>query len=184
VVSEDPRDRAIRPQRACVRFEAIDRNKSDAVDSIVWTSGRKKLDATILRLKDPVTDIAPLRPSTMPPTLDGNPRVYIIGYPGGGDLSISFQDNALLDHEAPPEGKPVDPAVCHLHYRAPTQKGSSGSPVFDPLLLEVVALHHAGGESMRRLNGKIDKWPANEGIWIQSILDGINDLARCRLPGA
>jgi S1-C subfamily serine protease len=171
VVSDDPKDRAIPPEEACIKFEAIDTNKNYGVDRILWNSGKDALDAVILRLKEPVTDIAPLRHTLRLPLLDGKQRVYVIGYPGGGELSISFQDNLLLDHEGPPDGTPADQSVCHLQYRAPTEKGSSGSPVFNASDWRVVALHHAGGQSMPRLNGKTEKWPANEGIWIKSILD-------------
>ena len=50
-----------------------------------------------------------------------------------------------------------------MHYRAPTEKGSSGSPIFNASPWQVVALHHAGGRP--------EEWPANEGIWIPSITD-------------
>ena len=104
----------------------------------------------------------------------GNARVYIIGHPRGGDLAFSFQDNELLDHEGPPDGKPQIEGVCRLHYRAPTQGGSSGSPVFDASLWEVVALHHKGGQiGMPKLNGKAGSYAANEGIAIGSIRDAV-----------
>src|SRR5688572_26582433 len=89
------------------------------------------------------------------------PRVYVIGYPGGRKQAFSLQDNDLLDHEAPPDGTPPDPAVRRLQYRAPTDLGSSGSPVFDASFWRVIALHHAGDKAMQRLNGKVDAWPAN-----------------------
>ena len=99
--------------------------------------------------------------------------MYIIGHPGGRDLAFSFQDNELLDHEGPPDGKPQIPGVCRVHYRA-TEGGSSGSPVFNSHLWEVIALHHKGGrEGVPRLNGKEGSYGANEGIGIQSIIAAI-----------
>jgi hypothetical protein len=80
------------------------------------------------------------------PALEQTARVYIIGHPGGRDLAFSFQDNELLDHEGPSAGKPQIPGVCRVHYRAPTEGGSSGSPVFNARLWEVIALHHNGGK--------------------------------------
>jgi V8-like Glu-specific endopeptidase len=81
----------------------------------------------------------------------------VIGHPKGGSLSFSIHDNVLLDHKAP-----------HLHYRAPTEGASSGSPVFNSQW-KLVGLHHAGSKDMRRLNGE-GTYAANEGIWIQSII--------------
>ena len=52
---------------------------------------------------------------TTPPS-----RLYVIGHPGGRDLELSLHDNHLLG--------------CNdrlLHYRTPTEAGSSGSPVFE-----------------------------------------------------
>jgi Trypsin-like peptidase domain len=87
-----------------------------------------------------------------PPTQDngaGDPdpshRLYIIGHPLGGQLSFSIQDNLLLDHEGPPGGIPGLAGRVLLHYRTPTEPGSSGSPVFEPVGWRVIALHHAGG---------------------------------------
>ena len=97
-------------------------NHATAPERIMWSSRCDKLDATILKLTEPVTGIEPLRATNLLPLLDGTQRVYVIENPGGGDLKISFQDNLLLDHEGPTAGTPVDPTVCHLHYRAPTEK--------------------------------------------------------------
>src|SRR5262249_9889865 len=99
-------------------------------------------------------------------------RVYIIGHAGRGDISFSFQDNELLDHEGPPDGQPQIPGVCRVHYRAATEGGSSGSPVFDHLQWRVIAMHHRGGR-LGRLNGKPGNYGANEGISIQSIIEAI-----------
>jgi V8-like Glu-specific endopeptidase len=95
--------------------------------------------------------------------------VYVIGYPGGRELAFSFQDNELLDHEGPPAGTPPIAGVVRLHYRAPTEGGSSGSPVFNEMW-DVIGLHHLGGKlGVSRLNGKPGTYAATEGIWIRSI---------------
>ena len=61
--------------------------------------------------------------------------------------------------------------VCRVHYRATTEGGSSGSPVFNATLWEVIALHHMGGKTgMARLNGDAGTYAANEGISLLSIV--------------
>ena len=57
------------------------------------------------------------------------------------------------------------PQPSRVHYTSPTQGGSSWSPTY----WQVIALHHSGDTHMFRLNGKDGTYPANEGIWIQSI---------------
>jgi V8-like Glu-specific endopeptidase len=85
--------------------------------------------------------------------------MYIIGHPGGRDLEFSLNDNRLI--------------ACNsqkLHYRTPTEGGSSGSPVFDPVGWEVVGLHHAGRLKMPKLNGPVGEfYEANEGVTILAI---------------
>ncbi|HVI77481.1 MAG TPA: serine protease, partial [Candidatus Acidoferrum sp.] len=88
------------------------------------------------------------------------PRMYIIGHPGGRDLEFSLNDNRLI--------------ACSdekLHYRTPTEGGSSGSPIFDPVSWQVVGLHHAGRTNMPKLNGPVGEfYQANEGIAILAIM--------------
>ena len=122
-----------------------------------------------------------------PPAKDAEgppPRVYVVGHPGGKELSFSFQDNELLGHEGNPNGKPRLSGVCRVHYRAPTEPGSSGSAVFDESLWEVIALHHAGSSfGVPRLNGEPGTYAANEGIAIESIVAAwISSAVGC--PGA
>jgi hypothetical protein len=164
----------IRPDEAEVVFEASGVQDPFPVQEIVWTSPVEAHDATLVRLARPVTGILPLPVARALPLLDEGPRVYVIGHPGGRELAFSFQDNELIDHEGPPAGKPPIPHVWRLHYRAPTEGGSSGSPVFNAGLWQVVALHHSGGRiGMRCLNGKPGTYAANEGISILSIAEAI-----------
>ncbi|HJQ33440.1 MAG TPA: trypsin-like peptidase domain-containing protein [Pyrinomonadaceae bacterium] len=91
-------------------------------------------------------------------------RLYIIGYPEGGDTEYSVYDNHLVackDHL--------------IHYRTPTERGSSGSPAFGPTGWSVVALHHRGKDKMEPLHGESDPYEANEGISILAIQE-----ASCR----
>jgi hypothetical protein len=155
-------------------FEAVDENKVYTVKEIVWTSPRERHDCTVLRLAEPVQGIVPLPLAKGLPLLEPSARVYLIGHPLGRELSFSLQDNALLDHEGPPAGKPPIQGVCRVHYRAPTEPGNSGSPVFNANLWEVIALHHMGGKTgMQKLNGEPGSYAANEGIALTSIVAGI-----------
>lgn len=174
VVNEHGACEGIPPAAAEIVFEAADPNQSYLVEQILWTSPVDRHDASLLRLKSPVTGIDPLPLAKALPVLEDTVQVYIIGYPGGRDLAFSFQDNELLDHEGTPAGKPQIPGVCRVHYRAPTEGGSSGSPVFNSDLWQVVALHHKGGKlGMPKLNGREGTYGANEGISMLSIRDAI-----------
>ena len=92
------------------------------------------------------------------PEFTPNFRAYIIGHPKGLEQpQFSLQDNLLLDYDG-----------SRLHYRSPTEPGSSGSPVFDSQW-QLIGLHHAGNVAMRRLNGKAGTYPANEALRIDAI---------------
>jgi hypothetical protein len=173
VVNQEGANEGIPPDRAEVVFEAVDERRPYLVDSrIVWSSPPHRHDATVLRLQDPVTGIEPLPIARGLPVVEPSAVVYIIGHPGGRDLAFSCQDNELLDHEGPPGGKRQIPGVSRVHYRAPTEGGSSGSPVFNADLWQVIALHHKGGKTgLQKLNDKPGNYAANEGISIQSIRD-------------
>ena len=170
---------SITPDQAEVIFEAADPARVHTVAKLLWCSPVKEHDACLLRLDAPPQGVPPLPLRTDLPALtvpDGQPppRVYIIGHPLGGELSFSFQDNELVDHEGPDAGKPQIPGVIRVHYRAPTQGGNSGSPVFDATAWQVLALHHmgSGARRMYRLNGKPDAgdYLANEGLAMRSLV--------------
>ncbi len=170
VINENGVSPGIRPRDAEVAFESVDSGRVYGVNRIVWSSGVDQCDACAVELSAPVAGIEPMPVDAELPALESKPRVYIIGYAGGRDLAFSFQDNEVLDHEGPPQGHPQIPGVCRVHYRAPTEGGSSGSPVFNDSW-EVIALHHKGGQiGMPRLNGLPGSYAANEGIAIQSLI--------------
>lgn len=174
VVNADGRSPGIRPDVAEVVFEAADPSKVYTVREIVWASPVQYHDAAFLRLDRPPAGIAPLPIAKALPTVEDRTRVYVIGYPGGRELSMSLQDNRLLDHDGPPDGKPRPADICRVHYRAPTEPGSSGSPVFDDLNWQVIALHRAGSKNpIATLNEKGGTYLANEGMAIISIQHGI-----------
>jgi V8-like Glu-specific endopeptidase len=154
VVSPTPNRWAIFPEDARGNFQVLG-EVFDVGDEVVWTSPPSALDATLLTLKGQPS-APPLclhkRPAVM---ADPAPRMYIIGYPAGRDLELSLQDNHL-----------VAASETLLHYRTPTEPGSSGSPVFEPDDWRVVALHHRGSREMPRIDGGEGTYQANEGIAI------------------
>jgi hypothetical protein len=69
-------------------------------------------------------------------------KAFVVSYPYGGGLSVSLDDNELLGEiESPAAAPPNGPDPAHiLRYRAPTQAGSSGGPVFNENW-EILAVH-------------------------------------------
>jgi hypothetical protein len=159
----------LRPDDVQVAFEAIDAKRHYRIKEILWESPIDRHDACLIRLEDmPTNEASAIPVARSLPVIEETAKVYVIGHPGGGELEFSFQDNALLDHEGPTNGMPAIPGVCRLHYRAPTEKGSSGSPVFNAAYWEAIALHHAGGV-LPELNRKPGTHLANEGVSLISI---------------
>ncbi len=174
------------PENVEIAFEAIDPDVRYEIAEVLCESPPEKCDFCLLRLTQPVKDAMPLTIGRALPALQvepPQPQVFVIGHPQGKELTYSFQDNEIIDHEGPAAGKPPNPAACRVHYRAPTEKGNSGSPVFNSLW-QVIALHHAGSKQMPRLNGKPGEQPANEGIWLQSIIEMIRGKMAPALEGA
>lgn len=174
VVSAHQDHHSLRPDEIVVVFEALNPRDEFRDLEIVWSSPSNELDACILRfsnqdqirLKNLAKDLQLYVPSKRLPTVTSCPsqRIYVIGHPNGGILQISLQDNLLLDHDG----------ISKVHYRTPTAGGSSGSPVFNQQW-GLIALHHAGSKEMPRLNGNPGIYEANEGIWIQAIIQKINE---------
>jgi hypothetical protein len=157
VVCDTPNATSIFPEDARVNFQALG-EVFEVEDEVVFTSPIIKLDATFLTLKgDPKAKPLVLHKKAMA-MCEPPPRMYAIGHPGGRDLEFSLQDNQLL--------------ACNerlLHYRTPTEKGSSGSPIFEPEDWRVVALHHKANQEMPRLDEQYGTYQANEGIAILAL---------------
>jgi hypothetical protein len=135
------------PRRSQIR-EILLSSRKDELDAIVAVLDHVPPGATTC----PVATEMPLMSSRRPP------RAYVIGHPRGLDRPmLSIHDNLLLDWD--------DRLV---HYRSPTQKGSSGSPVFTRDW-DLIGFHHYGDEQVAKLNGVDGFYPANEGIRIDRI---------------
>ena len=163
---------ALAAEQAEIVFEAVDPDRRYPVAEVLWESPEEECDAALLRVPGLGAPLQPMQLAKALPPRNQPARVYIIGHPGGRELSFSLQDNELIDHEGEEGGTPAIPGVVRVHYRAPTEGGSSGSPVFNASAWEVIALHHKGGMlGMPKLNGATGTYAANEGISLASIID-------------
>jgi DNA/RNA endonuclease G (NUC1) len=160
VIGPDTSDRypgSLRPEDATIHFQIQD--WKIPAGKIAFHSPVNELDATFLELPNlpPGATALPLDAGLL--KVDTPPqRLYMIGHPGGRDLEFSLQDNQLL--------AATDRLV---HYRTPSEGGSSGSPVFGPTNWKVVALHHAGRKDMPRLDGQAGTYEANEGVALAAL---------------
>lgn len=162
VVSTNPTDSGLAPNRVRANFQGL--KTSYEFGEIIWSSPQEHLDTTFLTIKgEPPAEPLPIDTNSVE-MCEPPPRVYIIGHPGGRDLEISLHDSHLV--------------ACNetlLHYRTPTEGGSSGSPVFGQEGWRVVALHHRGKSDMPRIDGKEGTYEANEGISVSAIKNAIQD---------
>jgi len=153
--------KAIQPEDVFLAFRGLEDYAEPGVRvrRVLWSSPPNELDATIVEPEQLPAGVLACPLARNLPLLDADPRerVYVIGHPlGRPDLQLSILDNHLLDYDA-----------ILLHYRAPTEPGSSGSPVFNKRWA-VIALHHSGDNEMPRLHGT-GVYEANEGIRIDQI---------------
>ncbi|MCC6590534.1 MAG: DNA/RNA non-specific endonuclease [Bryobacterales bacterium] len=160
VIAPDTNDRfagALAPEIAEVNFQV--QGKRVNAGKVLFHSPVPELDCTIVDLPEVPAGAVPLELDPQALQMSEPPcRLYIIGYPGGRDIEFALHDNQLLA---------LNQRL--IHYRTPTEGGSSGSPVFGPTGWRVVALHHAGRKDMPRIDNKPGTYEANEGISIQAI---------------
>lgn len=175
-VVSDTVPQSLRPADARVTFEiesaAAGAPQAHAFDRVLFTSepeavGRvldkpEKLDVTILSLTSLPGGVQGLLRAANLPLPSPRTKAFVVGHPTAGPLQFSLSDSVLLE-------------VCRferlMHYRTPTDPGSSGSPVFNAKW-EVVALHHVGSQNARRLNGP-GEYQANEGVTLRAICQAI-----------
>ena len=152
VISVD--EGAVLPGDARITFESAPAVTYQVDGDVVWSSPIVELDATLVRTDPPLAEYSPMPIAAVLPDL--NSRVYIIGHPQGRPLSYSIYDNRLLNTPEP-----------QLHYRTPTEGGSSGSPVFNRQW-QLIGLHHKGNLSVS-IPGLEGLRPTNEGIMFRAI---------------
>lgn len=168
---------AIPLSAACVSFELLPgadgRPVYFDIDELLYTSPpaplghcckqTENLDVTIVTLKRLPAQVAGLSASGNLPPIDGRSKAYVIGHPHGSGLQVSVHDSILL---ASDEQRRL------VHYRTPTDPGSSGSPVFDEQW-RVIALHHGGSHRVPCLKPASGVYPANEGVTLAAIRNGL-----------
>ncbi|GAA3464596.1 serine protease [Saccharothrix longispora] len=151
---------ALHPDRALVTFRALEGGPGHRIRRVLWSSPVDRLDVTVAELDGVPAQATRCPPARRRPVLrpDEPTSAYVIGHPRGREqVMLSVQDNRLLDADD-----------TRLHYRTPTEEGSSGSPVFNRQW-DLIAVHHAGGTRMARLNGRPGLYPANEGVWFDRV---------------
>lgn len=165
VVNDGGRRRGIPSADAVVTFEALaSRPQGHAVAEVLWHSPVDRLDTTVLRLREPPKGAGSLDPypiASRPPKEPEVERIYAIGHPAAQPLSFSLNDNEFLDYRGD-----------RMHYRTPTEGGSSGSPLFNDEW-KLIGLHRAGLGEVEMLSDRTRRHQANEGIWIQALREAI-----------
>lgn len=160
-------DKAIAPADALVSFEVEAARAGQpafyAVTRVEYSSApaplgaqrplHEALDVTVVRLQPLPAAFAGLAAAKALPLIDSTSKAFVVGHPSGGGLQISLHDSQLLD---------LDDVDRLVHYRTPTEPGSSGSPVFNAQW-QVMAVHHGGSPKMPRLHGE-GFYQSNEGI--------------------
>lgn len=134
VVSDNPDDKApLHPSKAMATFTQLPGEPSFKLGKKLFYSPKQQLDAWICEIElteeFSALDLSFYNP--LKPDKDDPPqRIYVIGHPNGGDLVVSLYGNDLIGYELP-----------YVHYKSPTDGGSSGSPVLSRDL-DTFALHH------------------------------------------
>lgn len=125
-----------------------------------WTDPDLDYSAVAAPQADPKWGTAPLDSAAV---LSADDEVFVIHHPKRGPKHVSLVDNDVIS---------VDARL--VQYRADTEHGSSGAPVFDRRW-RVVAMHRRGGPIVNPATGAREL--RNEGVRAAAIA---SDLARRR----
>lgn len=160
VISEQINDHAaLRTINAQAEFTTLPNRPMVSIGEQVFYSPKTDLDISVHKIKHPkealVLDPTIYMPNVPKGDKEAPMRIYVIGHPKGGEISITLYGNKLKDIKLP-----------YFHYESPTEGGNSGSPVFNRKL-DLIGLHHAA----------ITDKKINEGIAFSSILitENINE---------
>ena len=167
-VISDTVDNAIKVAKARATFEVESAGattpKFYPVKELLFTSAPASetnaggVDVTVVRLDGLVENCCTLPATDALPSINARTRAYVIGHPKGSGLQVSLHDSVLLD---------IDDEERRVHYRTPTEPGSSGSPVFNSEW-QVIAVHHSGSSQTPRLHGS-GTYEANEGMSVKAV---------------
>ena len=176
----------LRPDSVKIVLQGANNQILTCARQVRWQSAIARHDVAIIKVTGQLVGVQPIpvcdtRLDLHPGDPDdaqkgaGASKVSVIGYPLGGPLSLSVIGsisgaNGMLVDLGARKGGEGDPT--YLHYRAPTEPGNSGSPVFEAENWTLVGLHHEGFdrfEGRPKLEGKPGRNFANEGISINSI---------------
>ncbi|MEM8487517.1 MAG: trypsin-like peptidase domain-containing protein [Bacteroidota bacterium] len=159
-----------------VFFETWKESEADCTFSIgkcIWESPPHAYDVSVWHVKDLPQDaqVVDVYQKANPyPRPNNNTNQYFgtvvpIGHPGGRSLTWTLGSNEVLDHDL--HRDQGSPRV--VHYKANTEGGSSGCPVFDRSG-KVVSIHRAFTRNPIPGSPKnySDGYSANEGIGIYS----------------
>ena len=140
VVSDDPNEpKAFRPDQVKVEFTEADGCPKFLLGEKVFYSDKNILDVWISKIQSPelnsVLGLSFYSPA-IPKSGERVERIYVAGHPGGGDFCVSMYDNDLVGFEHP-----------HVHYKSPTNRGSSGGPAMNSDL-DAFAVHHKARDDL------------------------------------
>lgn len=147
-----------KPGDVKVVFEGVEGRPECGVSALLFESSffpldtrpPEGLDTSVLELDREIDVGVDFEAADAPP--EKGDGVFVIGHAGGLELAFSFQDNRLIERDD-----------TLLHYRSPTDPGSSGSPLFDEQW-RLVGLHHAGREDLPSIADPSEEIEANEGF--------------------
>jgi hypothetical protein len=156
VISNNASDKApLQPGEGSAEFTRLPERPKIELGQLLFSSVREELDVSVFEIEAPAEllplEVTPYRP-LIPGENDPPQRIYIIGHPKGGELTVSLYSNNLVAYDNQ-----------YIHYRSPTEGGHSGSPVFTRQW-KLLAVHHKARDELK----------ANEGVLFEPIKQAVS----------